>query len=109
LKVDAPANADRLIAPLEQDRRFLLTASREPEYYASSGRVYAVVGQMGPLISLIVTVGAGVILGGLLLSPLVGAVGGLLPARNASRAVNRRRAAARVRSILLLDNASLPL
>jgi len=58
LKLDDPANADRLIALLEGDRRFLLTGAREQDYYAGSGRAYAVVGQIGLLISLIVTVGA---------------------------------------------------
>lgn len=58
LKLDDPAHADHLIALVEGDRRFLMTAWREQDYYASSGKVYAVVGQMGLLISLIVTVGA---------------------------------------------------
>ncbi len=58
LKLDDPTNAERLIALAESDRRLLLTAAREQDYYASSGKVYAVVGQIGLLISLIVTVGA---------------------------------------------------
>jgi putative ABC transport system permease protein len=52
------ANADRVIALLENDRRALLTASREQDYYATSGKVYAVLGQVGMLISVIVTIGA---------------------------------------------------
>lgn len=58
LKLDDAANADLVIALLENDRRVLLTAAREQDYYASSGKVYAVIGQVGLIISVIVTIGA---------------------------------------------------
>lgn len=58
VKLDTAANADRVIALLENDRRVLLTAAREQDYYAGSGKVYAVVGQVGMLIAIIVTIGA---------------------------------------------------
>ncbi len=58
LKLDSPVNADRTISLLESDRRVLVTAVREQEYYASSGKVYGVVADVGLLISLIVTFGA---------------------------------------------------
>lgn len=58
LKLDSPAASDGAIALLESDRRVLLTAMREQDYYASSAKVYAVVAQVGLLVSLIVTLGA---------------------------------------------------
>lgn len=58
LKLDNAASADGVIAALESDRRVLLTAMREQEYYATAGKVYGVVGQIGLLIAVIVTIGA---------------------------------------------------
>jgi ABC-type antimicrobial peptide transport system permease subunit len=58
LKLDNEANADRAISLVENDRRVLLTGAREQDYYANSGKVYAVLAQIGLLISLIVAVGA---------------------------------------------------
>ena len=58
LKVDQPANVPQVVRLLEDDRRILFAASREPEYYAGSGKVFTVVGQLGLMISLIVTLGA---------------------------------------------------
>jgi len=58
LKLGDPANADRVIALVENDRRFLLTAEREQDHYAASGEIYWVVARLGLLISLIVTLGA---------------------------------------------------
>jgi putative ABC transport system permease protein len=58
LKLDRPENADATIALIENDRRILVGATRETDFYASTGRIYAVVAQLGVLISLIVSVGA---------------------------------------------------
>ncbi len=58
LKLDSPAHADEVIRTLEDDRRALLTASREQDYYAGSGSVFVIIAHMGLLISLIVTLGA---------------------------------------------------
>ncbi len=58
VKLDAPASAGRTIGLLEADRRVLLTVMREQDYYVTAGKVYAVVGQIGLLISIIVTIGA---------------------------------------------------
>jgi len=58
LKLDSPDVAERAIALLENDRRVLVTAMREQDYYASSAKVYAVVANVGLLVSLIVTLGA---------------------------------------------------
>jgi ABC-type antimicrobial peptide transport system permease subunit len=58
LKLDSPSVTDAAIGLLEADRRVLVSASREPDYYATSGKPYAVVSQIGLLIALIVTFGA---------------------------------------------------
>jgi len=58
VKLDRTADADRTIALLDADRRVLVTAMREQDYYASSAKVYSVVAQVGLLVSLIVTLGA---------------------------------------------------
>jgi putative ABC transport system permease protein len=58
VKLDDPANADRVIAMLESDRRVLLGAAREKDFYAASGRTYAVVAQLGLMIAIIVSIGA---------------------------------------------------
>ena len=58
VKLENSDDAPRAISYLENDRRVLLTAVREQDYYANSGKVYAVVAQVGMLISLIVTLGA---------------------------------------------------
>lgn len=58
VKLDDPADAERVIALVENDRRALLGASREKDFYAASGRTYAVVAQLGLMIAIIVTVGA---------------------------------------------------
>lgn len=58
LKLDSPGSADTVIKALEGDRRVLLTAMREQDYYADSGKVFAIVAQLGLMIALIVTLGA---------------------------------------------------
>ncbi|MBI5086670.1 MAG: ABC transporter permease [Acidobacteria bacterium] len=58
LKVGEPSQVREVVRLIEDDRRFLFTASREPDYYAASGQMFAVVGQLGLAISLIVTLGA---------------------------------------------------
>jgi putative ABC transport system permease protein len=58
LKLDSTSAADEAIGLLEEDRRVLVSASREPDYYASSGKPYAAVSQIGLLIAVIVTFGA---------------------------------------------------
>ncbi len=58
VKLDDPTSADRAIALLENDRRVLLGAAREKDFYAASGRTYAVVAQLGLMIALIVSIGA---------------------------------------------------
>jgi ABC-type lipoprotein release transport system permease subunit len=58
VKLESAAHAQRVIGLLEADRRVLLTAMREQDYYATAGKVYAVVGQIGLLIAVIVTIGA---------------------------------------------------
>lgn len=58
VKLDDPANAAAAIASLEADRRVLVTAMREQEYYASSGKTFAIVAQLGLMIAAIVTLGA---------------------------------------------------
>lgn len=58
VKLDDPTSADRVIALLENDRRVLLGAAREKDFYAASGRTYAVVAQLGLMIALIVSIGA---------------------------------------------------
>ncbi len=58
VKLDDARHAERIIALLESDRRVLVTAAREQDYYASAGKVYAVVAQIGLLISVVVTLGA---------------------------------------------------
>ncbi len=58
VKLDDPENADRVITLVENDRRALLGAAREKDFYAASGRTYAVVAQLGLMIAIIVTVGA---------------------------------------------------
>lgn len=57
-KLDSPASADTVIRALEADRRVLLTAMPEQEYYEGSGKVFAIVAQLGLMIALIVTLGA---------------------------------------------------
>jgi ABC-type antimicrobial peptide transport system permease subunit len=58
VKLDDPANAERVIALVEGDRRVLLGAAREKDFYAASGRTFAVVAQLGLMIAIIVTIGA---------------------------------------------------
>lgn len=58
LKLDSATAADDAIAELEADRRVLVSASREPDYYASWGKPYRAVSQIGLLIAFIVTLGA---------------------------------------------------
>ncbi|MEW6366218.1 MAG: ABC transporter permease [Acidobacteriota bacterium] len=58
LKLDNPGNAGAVIVSLEGDRRVLLTAMPEQEYYQGSGRVFAIVAQLGLMIAWIVTLGA---------------------------------------------------
>lgn len=58
VKLDDARSAEAVIALLESDRRVLVSAAREQHHYAGSGKVYAVVAQIGLLISVIVTLGA---------------------------------------------------
>jgi len=58
LKLDSAAAADEVIAQLEADRRVLVSAAREPDYYAASGKPFSVISQIGLLIAIIVTLGA---------------------------------------------------
>lgn len=58
LKLDGAEHADAVIQLAENDRRVLLTASREKDYYRSSGGTFAIIGRIGLLISVIVTVAA---------------------------------------------------
>lgn len=58
LKAREPAAVGPLIEELESDRRFLVTALREPDYYARSGRTYGIIGRLGLLVALIVSLGA---------------------------------------------------
>jgi putative ABC transport system permease protein len=48
----------RLIRALEDDRRVLVTAMAEKDYYVASGRTYAILGQLGLLVAIIVSLGA---------------------------------------------------
>jgi putative ABC transport system permease protein len=58
LKLDTASAADEVIGRLEADRRVLVSASRESDYYAASGKPFAVIAQIGMLIAVIVTLGA---------------------------------------------------
>lgn len=87
LKLDDPAAAAATIARLEGDRRVLLTALREQDYYASSAKVYDVVAQVGLLVSLIVTLGA--VFGGM--NTMYAAVAGRLREIGTLRAIGFSR------------------
>lgn len=58
LKLDSASAADDVIARLEDSRRVLVSASREPDYYAAYGKSFAAVSRIGLLIAIIVTLGA---------------------------------------------------
>lgn len=58
LKADGPATVAPLVRALEADRRLLVTAMPEGEYYRSSGKTFAIIGQLGLLVSIIVSLGA---------------------------------------------------
>lgn len=58
LKAESASSVDRLIKLLEADRRILVTARSEPDYYAGSGMMFAVVARLGLIIALIVAIGA---------------------------------------------------
>jgi putative ABC transport system permease protein len=58
LKATSPAEVAPLVHALEADRRILVTAMAEPDYYRSSGKTFAILGQLGLLVSIIVSLGA---------------------------------------------------
>lgn len=58
LKATSRAEVAPLVRTLEADRRILVTAMAEDDYYRSSGKTYAIVGQLGLLVSIIVSLGA---------------------------------------------------
>ncbi len=47
-----------LVRALEADRRVLVTAMAEKEYYVASGKTFSIVAQLGLLVSIIVSLGA---------------------------------------------------
>lgn len=58
LKATSAADVPALVRSLEADRRILVTAMPEREYYLASSRTFAIVAQLGLLVSLIVSLGA---------------------------------------------------
>ncbi len=58
LKANGPADVAPLVRALEADRRILVTAMAENDYYRASGKTYAIIGQLGLLVSIIVSLGA---------------------------------------------------
>lgn len=58
LEATSPAEVAPLVRALEADRRILVTAMAEPDYYRSSGKTFAIIGQLGLLVSIIVSLGA---------------------------------------------------
>ena len=58
LKANSAADVAPLVRALEADRRILVTAMAEDDYYKSSGKTYAIIGQLGLLVSIIVSLGA---------------------------------------------------
>jgi len=58
LKANSAADVAPLVRALEADRRILVTAMAEDEYYRSSGKTYAIIGQLGLLVSIVVSLGA---------------------------------------------------
>lgn len=58
LKANSAADVAPLVRALEADRRILVTAMAEDDYYRSSGKTYAIIGQLGLLVSIIVSLGA---------------------------------------------------
>jgi ABC-type antimicrobial peptide transport system permease subunit len=58
LKLDRPEDAQALIPLIENDRRILFGAAREQDFYASTGKIYSIIAQLGLLISIIVSLGA---------------------------------------------------
>lgn len=96
LKLDDPASADEAIRLLEADRRVVLSASRERDYYADAGKTFSIVGRLGLLISLIVTLGA--VFGGM--NTMYTAVSGRMREVGTLRALGFRRSSI-LRSFLL--------
>lgn len=58
LKAASVGEVAPLIRLLDADRRVLVTAMAEKEYYVASGKTFAIVAQLGLLVSLIVSLGA---------------------------------------------------
>ncbi len=58
LKANSQSEVVPLVGALEADRRILVTAMAESDYYRSSGKTYAIIGQLGLLVSVIVSLGA---------------------------------------------------
>jgi putative ABC transport system permease protein len=58
LKAGAAGDIPALVRMLEEDRRILVTAMPERDYYAASGQVFAIVARMGLLVAIIVSFGA---------------------------------------------------
>ena len=58
LKAASLAEVAPLVNSLEADRRVLVTAMAEKDYYVASGRTFSIVAQLGLLVSMIVTLGA---------------------------------------------------
>lgn len=63
LKAASVEDVAPLVRLLEADRRVLVTAMPEKDYYAASGKTFAIVAQLGLLVSIIVSLGA--VLGGM--------------------------------------------
>jgi putative ABC transport system permease protein len=58
LKAASLAEVGPLVKSLEADRRVLVTAMPERDYYVASGRTFSIVAQLGLLVSIIVSLGA---------------------------------------------------
>lgn len=58
LKAGSASEVEPLVKLLDADRRVLVTAMPEKDYYVSSGKTFAIVAQLGILVSLIVSLGA---------------------------------------------------
>jgi len=58
LKAASRAEVAPLVKSLEADRRVLVTALPEKDYYVASGRTFSIVAQLGLLVSMIVSLGA---------------------------------------------------
>jgi putative ABC transport system permease protein len=58
LKAASLAEVSPLVKSLEADRRVMVTAMPEKDYYIASGRTFSIVAQLGLLVSTIVSLGA---------------------------------------------------